>query len=202
MKLIGSITSPYVRKVRIVLADKKLDYELLLEDVWSPHSTIHAHNPLGKVPCLIVDDKETLYDSRVIAEYLDTLSPVSRLIPQTGRDRAQVKCLEALCDGANDALVTVRLEKQRPAEQHNPAWVERQLNKVSLALAELSEKLGQQPFFFGVNYSLADISAGCLLGYLDFRFSDINWRTTYPNLDAFYKKMMTRQAFIDTAPVD
>jgi glutathione S-transferase len=200
MKLIGSTSSPYVRKVRIVLADKKLDYEFTLEDVWSAHSIIQEHNPLGKIPCLIVDDKEALFDSRVLAEYLDTLSPVSRLIPQSGRERAYVKCLEALCDGTNDALIAVRLERQRPVEQQNPDWVNRQLSKVNASLLELSHKLGEQSFFTGINYSLADISAGCLLGYLEFRFSEIDWRGSYPNLDTFYKKMMSRQAFIDTLP--
>jgi glutathione S-transferase len=200
MKLIGSTTSPYVRKVRIVLADKKLECEFVLEDVWSSDTFIQKHNPLGKIPCLIVDDKESLYDSRVLAEYLDTLSPVSRLIPQQGRDRAYIKCLEALFDGANDALIAVRLERQRPASQQNADWVNRQLGKVDASLLELSHKLGEQSFLAGVNYSLADISAGCLLGYLEFRFPEIEWHETYPNLDAFYKKLMARQAFIDTTP--
>jgi len=201
MKLIGSTSSPYVRKVRIVLADKKLDYEFVIEDVWSASSIIQKHNPLGKIPCLIVDDKESLYDSRVLAEYLDTLSPVSRLIPQTGRDRAYVKCLEALCDGVNDALIAVRLERQRSGSQQSPDWVNRQLGKVHASLIELSHKLGDQSFFAGVNYSLADISAGCLLGYLDFRFPEIDWRVAHPNLEIFYKKVMTRQAFVETKPV-
>jgi glutathione S-transferase len=200
MKLIGSTSSPYVRKVRIVLADKKLDCEFVVEDVWSANSIIQKHNPLGKIPCLIIDDKESLYDSRVLAEYLDTLSPVSRLIPQSGRERAHVKCLEALCDGANDALITVRLERQRPVSQQSADWVNRQLGKVHASLIELSHKLGDQSFFTGVNYSLADISAGCLLGYLDFRFPEIDWRSPHPNLEAFYKKVMVRQGFIDTVP--
>jgi glutathione S-transferase len=88
MKLIGSLTSPYVRKVRVVMAEKKLDYEFVLENVWAEDTQIQAHNPLGKVPCLLMDDNGSLFDSRVIVEYLDTLSPVGRLIPQQGRDRA------------------------------------------------------------------------------------------------------------------
>lgn len=200
MKLIGSNSSPYVRKVRIVLADKKLDYQYVIEDVWSATSTIQTHNPLGKIPCLILDEKESLYDSRVLAEYLDTLSPVGRLIPTTGRDRAYVKCIEALSDGANDALIAVRLEKMRPANLQSQDWMDRQLKKVDLALIELSEKLADQPYFYGVSYTLADISVGCLLGYLDFRFPEINWRAAHPNLESFYKKMITRQAFIDTMP--
>src|SRR3546814_6042257 len=87
MKLIGSPTSPYVRKVRIVMVEKKLDYEFVLEDVWADDTQIARYNPLGKIPCLIMDDNGSLFDSRVIVEYLDTLSPVGRLIPQQGRDR-------------------------------------------------------------------------------------------------------------------
>src|SRR5690606_9648728 len=91
MKLIGSLTSPYVRKVRVFMAEKKLDYEFLLENVWADDTQIQQHNPLGKVPCLLMDDHGSLFDSRVIVEYLDTLSPVGRLIPQPGRERAAVK---------------------------------------------------------------------------------------------------------------
>ncbi|MEA3121271.1 MAG: glutathione S-transferase [Paraburkholderia sp.] len=76
MKLIGSLASPYVRKARIVLAEKKIDYQLVLEDVWAPDTTIYTINPVGKVPCLLMEDGEAVFDSRVICEYADTLSPV------------------------------------------------------------------------------------------------------------------------------
>ena len=102
MKLIASLTSPYVRKVRIVMAEKKLDYQMQIENVWAPDTLMHEFNPLGKVPCLITEDDNRLFDSRVIAEYVDTLSPVSQLIPKTGRDRAAAKCWEALADGTLD----------------------------------------------------------------------------------------------------
>lgn len=108
MKLIGSTTSPYVRKVRVVLAEKKLDYEFELENVWSAETVIHLSNPLGKVPCLIMEDGSPMFDSRVIAEYLDTLTPVCKLLPPNGRDRADIKVWEALADGVLDAAVLVR----------------------------------------------------------------------------------------------
>lgn len=126
MKLLASLTSPYARKVRVVMAEKKLDYELILEDVWADDSDILKHNPLGKVPCLIMDDQASLFDSRVIVEYLDTLSPVGRLIPQAGRDRAAVKCWEAIADGLLDACVAIVVEKRRPEEMRLPAWIDRQ----------------------------------------------------------------------------
>jgi hypothetical protein len=102
MKLIGSVTSPYVRKVRIVMAEKKLDYQFVTEDVWSPHTGIHAANPLGKVPCLVMEGGEAVFDSRVIVEYLDTMTPVAKLIPPSGRERAEVRTWEALADGVVD----------------------------------------------------------------------------------------------------
>lgn len=200
MKLIGSYTSPYVRKARIVFAEKKLDYQFILENVWEPTTTIQSHNPIGKVPCLLIEDDEALYDSRVIVEYLDTLSPVGRLIPQTGRERANIKCWEALGDGLLDAGVTIVKERQRPAEQINHDWIERQRGKIHAALKVMSQDLGEQSFCIGVNYSLADIAVGCALGYLDFRFAEIDWRKSYPNLAKFFEKLSARQSFIDTVP--
>src|SRR5206468_8564622 len=120
MKLIGSYTSPYVRKVRVVFAEKKLDYAFELENVWSPDTKIGASNPLGKVPCLVMEDGSAMYDSRVIAEYLDTLTPVCKLLPANSRDRADAKVWEALADGVLDAAVLVRLERTlRPQEQQS-----------------------------------------------------------------------------------
>lgn len=200
MKLIGSPTSPYVRKVRIVFAEKKLDYQFDIENVWEADTKIQSFNPIGKVPCLLVEDDDALYDSRVIVEYLDTLSPVSRLIPQAGRERTDVKCWEALADGLLDAAVTIVKEKQRPTEQISQDWINRQFGKIKAALVAMSKGLGDNSFCAGANYSLADVAVGCALGYLDFRFADIDWRTDHPNLARFYNKVAARQSFVDTQP--
>ncbi len=199
MKLIGTLTSPYVRKVRVVMAEKKLDYELVLEDVWADDSVIQQHNPLGKVPCLIMDDHGSLFDSRVIVEYLDTLSPVGRLLPQQGRDRAATKCWEAIADGLLDAAVTINIENNRKAaEFRSQAWVDRQYGKISAALEHMEKTLDEQPFCMGVNFSLADIAVGCALGYLDFRFSEIDWRAKHPNLHRLEEKLQARPSFSST----
>lgn len=200
MKLIGSLTSPYVRKVRVVLAEKKLDYQLTIEDVWSPQTQVHLSNPLGKVPCLVMEDGGALFDSRVIVEYLDTLSPYNRLIPQAGRERAAVRCWEALADGLLDAAVTVLKEKQRPQAQISPEWVERQMNKIDRALAAMSDGLGDQAFCRGTAITLADLAVGCALAYLDFRYPEIDWRSRHANLAALHAKMMARPSFAETAP--
>jgi glutathione S-transferase len=201
MKLIGSFTSPYVRKVRVVLAEKKLDYTFELDNVWGPDTRVHLSNPLGQVPCLVMEDGSTMYDSRVIAEYLDTLTPVCKLLPPNGRDRADVKVWEALADGVLDAAVLVRLEKTlRPPEQQSQPWMDRQMVKVRAGLQVMSENLGEQPFCMGNHYTLADVAVGCALGWLSFRFPEIGWRGDYPNLARLFDKLSERASFKDTIP--
>jgi glutathione S-transferase len=203
MKLIGSTASPYVRKVRVVMAEKKLDYQFVEEDVWAADTTIMHSNPLGKVPCLVMEGGEALFDSRVIVEYLDTLSPVGKLIPPVGRERAEVKTWEALADGVLDALVLARLEANwsgRDKEQRSQAWIDRQIAKTQASLKAMSQGLGEKPFCAGIYLSLADIAVGCALGYLDFRFPDIDWRSPYPNLAKLQEKLMQRPSFSDSAP--
>ena len=201
MKLIGSITSPYVRKVRIVMAEKKLDYQWVLEDVWAADSAIVAANPLGKVPCLVMEGGEAVFDSRVIVEYLDTLSPVGKLIPAQGRERAEVKTWEALADGLLDASILARLEATwagRTEQQRSAAWIERQMGKIDAALKAMSTGLAEKPHCSGTHFSLSDVAVGCALGYLDLRFSQINWRESYPNLAKLQEKLVKRASFMET----
>ena len=201
MKLIGSLTSPYVRKVRIVFLEKKLDVDLELDNVWSADTKIASSNPLGKVPCLIPDDGEAIYDSRVIAEYADALSPVSKLIPTDNRERATVKTWEALADGIMDAGILARLERTwRPANEQSSAWVDRQNGKINKALEQMSEKLGENAWCHGNQMTLADVALGCAVGYLLFRFPEIKWQAQYPNLDRLYQKLLQRASFIETEP--
>ncbi|MGH8832462.1 MAG: glutathione S-transferase N-terminal domain-containing protein [Polaromonas sp.] len=203
MKLIGSATSPYVRKVRIVMAEKKLDFQLVLEDVWAANTTITAANPLGKVPCLIMEGGEAVFDSRVIVEYLDTLSPVGKLIPGQGRERAEVKTWEALADGLMDAAILARLEATwagRSAKQRSEAWIERQMGKIDATLKAMSTGLGDKAFCSGIHFSLSDVAVGCALSYLDLRFPEINWRESRPNLARLQEKLLQRPSFVETQP--
>lgn len=202
MKLLGSLTSPYVRKVRIVMAEKKLDCQLELEDVWT-HDDILKSNPLGKVPCLVMEGGEAVFDSRVIVEYLDTLSPVGKLIPPSGRERIEVRTWEALADGLLDASILARLEATwagRTAQQRSQVWIDRQMSRVHAALQSMSQGLGDKPWCHGNAFTLADVAVGSALGYLDFRFAHIDWRTAYPNLHKLYDKLAARPSFVDTAP--
>jgi len=201
LRLVGSLTSPYVRKVRIVMAEKRIECQLELEDVWSPESKIQQSNPLGKVPCLIMEDGGAVFDSRVIVEYLDTMTPVAKLIPASGRERVEVRTWEALADGLLDAAIAARLEQtQRPAAQQSQKWIDRQMGKVDAALDAMANGLEGKNWCHNSAYSLADIAVGCALGYLDFRFPQIDWRRRHPSLDKLYGRLATRQSFIDSAP--
>ncbi len=203
MKLIGSVSSPYVRKVRIVMAEKKLDYQFATEDVWASDAIL-ASNPLGKVPCLVMEGGEAVFDSRVIVEYLDARSPLARLIPEPNRERTEVRTWEALADGIVDALILARLEATwagRTAEQRSQAWIDRQMKKVDASLVAISTGLAAKPWCSsGIHMTLADVAVGCALGYLDFRFPQIGWRAEHPNLARLADKLNARQSFIDTAP--
>jgi glutathione S-transferase len=200
MKLIASPTSPYARKVRIALAEKKIEFTLVDDSPWSPDSTVPALNPLGKVPVLVLDDGATLFDSRVIVEYLDTVSPVSRLIPEPSRQRIAVKRWEALADGVCDAAVAIILERKRPARQQSADAIRWQRQKVERGVAEFARELGDKPWCSGDSYSLADIAVGCALGYLDLRHPDLDWRGQHANLARLAEKLGKRPTFAETAP--
>jgi len=201
MKLIGSLTSPYVRKVRVVMAEKKLDYQFVLEDVWGSDEML-KFNPLGKVPCLLMEGGEAVFDSRVIVEYVDTLSPVGRLIPASGRERVEVRTWEALADGACDALLLARMEATwgpREGARSQP-WIDRQMSRVTSALKAMSLGLGDKPWCNGNHFTLADVAVGCALSYLDFRFGHIDWRGDHANLAKLAEKLAARPSFVDSAP--
>jgi glutathione S-transferase len=183
-----------------VLAEKKIEYQLVEESPWAPGSPVHAYNPLGKVPVLILDDGTALYDSRVIVEYLDNVSPVSHLIPDPARQRIVVKKWEALADGVCDATAAIVLERRRAAPSQSADWIERQRRKIAEGIAELARELEDKPWCNGEGYTLADIATGCALGYLDFRYRELDWRETYPNLTRHADKLSKRPSFIDTTP--
>jgi len=201
MKLLHSPTSPFARKVRIVAAEKKLELELEIADPWKPNPDLARANPLGKVPALIMDDGTSLFDSRVIVEYLDGVSPVHRLIPDTSRDRISVKRWEAIADGLCDAAILARLEAVRPDQNESSAkQIARQRDKVGACIDEMARELGDREFCVGNALSMADIAAGCALGYLKVRYPDVTWETTHPSLARLYKKLSARPSFKASDP--
>ena len=202
MKLIGSPTSPYVRKVRIVLAEKKFDYEFVIDPPSLPGSSVPALNPLARIPVLVLDDGTPLYDSRVIAEYIDNVTPNNKLLPGPNRERTEVKRWEALADGLCDAAVSVVLERRRADNEKSPTWIQRNLKVIERSLEVLSEQLGERNYCFGNHLSLADIATACALDYLSFRFPELDWGHAHPNLARLIERLQQRPAFAESMPKD
>jgi glutathione S-transferase len=200
MKLIGSLTSPYVRKVRIVLAEKKIEYEFELDSPWTPDSKVPNFNPLGKVPVLILDDSTALFDSRVIVEYIDSVAPNNKLMPESNRERAEVKRWCAVADGICDSAAQNFMEMKRPLAQQSAESIARQEEKIIRSLEYMSVQLAEGNWCMGTHFSLADVVVGCALGYLDFRFPEIKWKETHLNLARLYDKLSLRPAFSETIP--
>ena len=200
MKLIGTPTSPYTRKARVVLAEKRIDYEFVVDVPYDAATAVADFNPLGKVPVLVLDDATTIFDSRVIAEYLDNASPVTKLLPEETRHRIQVRRWEALADGCTDAVVAIVMERRRPESLRYEEWVARQQGKIERALAMMSDDLGSRSFCCGDFFNLSDVAVGCCLGFLDLRLPEVDWRSAYPNLAKLTDKLAQRPSFRDTAP--
>lgn len=200
MKLIGTPTSPYTRKARIALIEKRLEYEFVIDVPNTPSSTVAGMNPLGKIPVLVLDDESTLFDSRVIVEYIDNASPGNRLIPGEKRPRIQVRRWEALADGCTDAGVAIYVERRRSEAQQSPEWIARQQGKIDRTLQAMADELAAKSWCAGDFFTLADIAVGCCLGFLDLRLPDQPWRRSHPNLARLAEKLAQRQSFRDTAP--
>lgn len=201
MKLLYSLTSPYARKVRIVAAEKRIAIDLVQVVLADPDCPVLEHNPLGKIPVLIMDDGEGLYDSSVIVDYLDQRTPVSHLVPQDTKSKFQVKRWESLADGVCDAGVAVMLEKRRAENLQDAAWIDKQWTKVERGLQALNDDLGQNKFCVADTFSLADIALVCLLGYLDLRFgSQLDLDGRYPNLARLNQALASRPSIAETAP--
>ena len=199
MKLYASLTSPYASKVRVVLHEKRIECQLEPVNPWDADSPLPAVNPLGKVPVLMLDDGTALYDSRVIVDYLDSISPVSKLLADGARGTALIKRWEALADGLLDAGVAIMLERRRPAERQDAGWLKRQHDKLTAGLALMAADLTDRTWCHGNGFTLADITVGCTLGWLDLRLPWLDWRQ-YPALTGHYERLMTRPSFADTCP--
>jgi glutathione S-transferase len=200
MKLFASLTSPYARKIRILLAEKNLPFELVVDSPWEANTRIPTLNPLGKVPVLITDEGEAFFDSPVIAGYLETLGAPPPLLPANALERVRVRQLEALADGITDAAVAALLESRRADGERSNAEIVRQKDKIERALAVLAQRAEGREWLHGNAISLADVAAGVALGYLDLRHPDIDWRARHPVLQPCAERLFARPSFIDTRP--
>ena len=200
MKLLSAPASPFARKVRIVLAEKRIDCDVERVDVHPQDNPVNAHNPLGKIPTLLLDDGTALYDSRVIVEFLDNMTANGRLIPKDNRERIAVRRWEALADGVLDAGLLVRYESLRPENERSAAWTAKQVTRMRRSLEQMEANLGAHAWCQR-RYTLADIALGCCVGWIGFRKpGGIDWRAEYPGLAKHYDKLMQRPAFADTVP--
>lgn len=202
MKLLYSLASPYARKVRVAAAEKRIEIEMVEVVLSAPDNPVSEYNPLGKVPVLILDDGDSLFDSRVIVEYLDNRTPLARLIPQDNSSKILVRRWESLADGICDAAIAAIMEGRRSQKQQDPAVIAKQLGKIERGLKTLSRDLGNNKWCVDDTFSLADIALGCLLGYLDLRYKELGWQDQYPNLVDHYAEMMKRPSFSETIPPD
>jgi glutathione S-transferase len=199
MILVGSRTSPYVRKVRVLLAERQVAHQFLEENAWTQDTTVPRYNPLNKVPALVLDEGESIYDSAVIAEYLDAISG-GHFIPSDPRARAHVRRLEALGDGIADAGITVFLERKREASRQDEAWMARQMDKVMAATSAAATALGDRAYLGGEQMNLGDLACGCALFWLEFRMPEVRWRETHPRLGDWAKRLESRASFQATRP--
>ena len=201
MKLRFSVTSPFARKVLIVAIETGLDarIERVPTNAWDPATDLVRDNPLSKVPALVLDGGETLYDSPVICEYLDSLHDGTPLLPPAGGARWAHKRLEALADGLMDAAVAIRVElSQRPEDKRWQPWVERQTRAIERALDAFEEAAAN----WGDAFGLGQVAVVCALGYLDFRFASLDWRAGRPRLAAWAAAHATRPSVAATRPVE
>jgi glutathione S-transferase len=198
MKLLGTNTSPYVRKVRLVLLEKNIPHDYLVDAPREPGSQVARANPLGRIPALILDDETCVFDSPVIAEYADTLNNTLILIPRADAlARMRVKRWEALADGIMDSAVVVRTERMRPPSNEEVAKQEagnisRHNDAITRALAYASDQLGKREWCEGSSITLADLALVSALIYLDLRQPERDWRGAHTNLAAWFARISTR----------
>lgn len=201
MKLIASLTSPYARKIRILLLEKGIPFEFVNEQPWEAGSHVPDFNPLGKVPALVTDSGEIFFDSPVIADYLDTLGVYPPELPTDALEALRIRQLEALADGITDAGVSWVLELRRPADKQMPEAIARQRDKIERGLNMLEQRLADAGWLHHAAFSRADIAAGCMLLWLDFRLPQYLWRNGRPALDAYASRLAARPSFTQTVPV-
>ncbi|HEY4374594.1 MAG TPA: glutathione S-transferase N-terminal domain-containing protein [Burkholderiales bacterium] len=200
MRLIIATPSPFARKARIALLEKGLAFDTEVDNPWNPGAQAPAHNPLGKIPVLITDEGNRVFDSKVIVEYLDATHPTPSLLPRHPLARVAAKQIEALADGVCDAIVLIVLERARAPGLQSRDWIMRQVAKVEGGVTQTALALQGAEYFIGERFSVADIAVGCMLGYLDLRLPEFEWRAEQPGLIPFYERMMLRESFKQTIP--
>jgi glutathione S-transferase len=199
LKLISATPSPYARKVRIALQEKGLPFELFTEVPWDSTTSTPKHNPLEKLPVLILDDGTSVYESSFILQYLELKYPDTPLLPAHVDQVLAARKLEVLCDGICDAIVLTFFERMRPGGG-SAQWVERQQRKIHGAFAHIAEIIGDRQWAVGDRFSLGDIATGTVIGYTYVRLPEFELATKHPNLASYYERLLERPSFQSTIP--
>ena len=201
MKLIIATPSPYARKIRVIMREKKIKFEEIIDVPWNTNTLTHGLNPLGKIPILLLEDHEPLFDSKVIAQYLDNFKPNPLFYPTNLEENTYAKLLETVADGICDSIVLIFLENSRKETLRSKTWIKRQERKIVEGIKFLANNLQEKKYFVGNFFSIADISVFTCLEYLDLRFPKFRWRDKYQNLVSYWEIHQNRQSFLETKPV-
>jgi glutathione S-transferase len=201
LKLLSATPSPYARKVRIALAEKGLDFELVTEVPWNEDTSTPLHNPLEKLPVLILDDGQTVFESDYILEWLEAMHPAPALVPSDRDGRLAARRFEVIADGICDAFVLHFFERMRPEGQQSAAWMDRQMRKIEGGIAELARTVPEQGFCVGEAFTIADIAVGTVMLYLDVRYPEFDWRSRYGRLAETVDQLDARPSFAATRPI-
>ena len=200
MKLIGSYTSPFVRKISVILLEKGITFEFINESPWTDESHVPQFNPLGKIPALVTAPDEIWYDSHIIAAYLEQLDIAPALVPREKQAALKVQQLEALADGIGDAAVLLLREQMRPPELQMESQLLRQREKILRGLDALEKEAAKGITLNSEKLNVADIATACLIGFLNFRRVIPNWCVDRPALVKLAEKMFERESFARTVP--
>ena len=201
MKIIIATPSPYARKARVALREKKIDFQEIIDIPWNTNTLTKGINPLGKIPILLHHDHETLFDSKVIVQYLDHYEPQPLLYPKNSKDNISARLVETIADGVCDAIVLIFLENSRKETLRSKDWIKRQEKKIYEGVKYLSCYLEEKNNFVGNYFNIADISGFSCLEYLDLRFPKFKWRNKYQNLKIYWNIHKDRQSFKETRPI-
>ncbi len=200
MKLIGSYTSPYVRKISVMLLEKGIAFDFVNDPPAGPDSKVTQFNPLGKVPALVTDEGEIFFDSPIIVQFIELLNVSPTLLPWQPLEALRVRQIEALADGVTDAAVALVLESKRDADKRNEAWVIRQREKLLRGLDALEQHAKNRTLLNGESLNVADIAVACCIGYLNFRRVAPGWCVEHPTLISLVERLFQRESFAQTTP--
>ncbi len=200
MKLIGSYTSPYVRKISVMLLEKGIPFDFINDTPHEPGCKITQFNPLGKVPALVTDEGDIFYDSPIIVQFIELMNVAPTLLPWQPLEALRVKQIEALADGVTDAAVALVLEGRRDADKRNEAWVLRQREKLLRGLDALEKLAEKRTLLNSESLNVADIAVACSLGYINFRRIAPGWCVERPELIKLVERLFQRESFARTTP--